>query len=193
MIQGLQIAGLQGKAARADPVAYTTGYYYDEATGDRYYLYTDPVTGITHWYKYSVSALAYVYAQSTVPAPKTIEVMAGDRIRVYASFSYIGDVFSGKLHAGASMGGPLWIETFKSDATLSLPKCTSVTPFTDKYAELIVPSGAPAGDYYIYLKITDGTTLELGKTLTPWYESALRIVGVTPEFSAFTISNYEKV
>lgn len=188
MIQALQISALEGAApAVANPVAYTTGYYYDETTGDRYYLYTDPVTGITDWYKYSVSALGYVYAQSTIPAPKTIQVMVGDRVRVYASFSYRGDAFSGKLHAGASMGSPLWIETFKSDATLSLPKCTSVTPFTDRYADLIVPSGASQGYYYIYLKITDGVSLVLGKTLTPWYENALEVIGVTPEFSAFEI------
>lgn len=189
-VEALQIAGLQGAAlARGNP--YATGYYVDPATGDRYYLYTDPATGITYWYKYEVAALAYVYAQATTPAPKTIEVARGDKVRVYVSFSYLGDTFSGKLHVGASMGGPLWTETFKNEVTLSLPLCATATPFTDKYVDLVVPSDAPAGYYYIYAKIIDGVSLELGKTLTPWYENALEVIGVEPTFTEFLI-NFEK-
>lgn len=192
----MKIEALEVEGARvvvpsgADPVA--TGYYYDPATGERYYAYTDPATGVTYWYKYSVSALGYVYALATEPAPKTIQVVVGDRIRVWVSFSYRGPAFSGKLHVGTSMGSPLWTETFKTDTPLSLPKCTTPTPFTDKYADLIVPSGANAGYYYIYAKLTDGTSLELGKTLTPWYEKALEVL-VGADFTELEILNYEKV
>jgi len=170
------------------------GYYTDPTTGDRYALYTDSSTGVRYWYRYTVTGLGYgqyIYALATVPAPKTIEVMRGETVRVYVTFYYLGDVFNGYLHVGASMGAPLWTEAFKSDIPLSLSKCTTSTPFTTKYADMVVASDAPAGSYYIYAKITDGVSLELGKTLTPWYENALSVVGVEPKFTEFAI-DFEK-
>lgn len=188
-VKALQISGLQGAAlARADP---TNGYYYETATGDYWYIYTDPTTGLTHYYRYSVSAAAYVYALSTrwVSAPKTITLTVGDKLRCYADFYYVGPAFSGKLYGaiGSRGIGDSFNEKLHNDIALSLPKCDSATRFTDKYVEIPITSAIAAGTYAVYIKIIDGVALELDKTLSSYYENAVEIVGVAPTFTGFDI------
>ena len=192
-MQTLQISGLQGATlARADPA---NGYYYEPATGYYWYIYTDPATGLTHCYRYDVSAAAYVYALSTrwVTAPKTIELTVGDKLRIYADFYYVGSAFSGKLYGaiGQKGVGGSFDEILNSSVSLSLPKCDSSTRFTDKYVDISITSAIAAGTYAIYIKITDGISLVLDKTLSSYYENAVKIVGVEPTFTEFSI-DFEK-
>ena len=195
-VKALQISGLEGAAlARADPVA--TGYYYEPATGYFWYIYTDPVTGLINYYRYDVSAAAYVYALSTrwVVAPKTITLIVGDKLRIYADFYYVGPAFSGKLYGAIGQKGTFdsFDEILNNSIALSLPKCDSSTRFTDKYVEIPITSAIAAGTYAIYIKITDGVDLELDKTLSSYYENAVKVVGVEPEFTEFKITDFVKV
>ena len=193
MIRALQISGLQGAVlAVANPA---NGYFYEPTTGYYWYIYTDPATGLTHCYRYDVAAAAYVYALSTrwETAPKTIELTVGDKLRIYADFYYVGPVFSGKLYGaiGSKGIGDSFDEILNSSIALSLPKCDSSTRFTDKYVEIPITSAIAAGTYAIYIKITNGVSLELDKTLSSYYENAVKIVGVEPTFTEFSI-NFEK-
>lgn len=201
MIQSLQVSGLQGGAlARANPV---NGYYQDPITGEYWYAYTDLATGLIHWYKYSVSAAAYVYALSTrwVVAPKTIEMTVGDTLHIYADFYYVGPqiVAGDDYHIHGAIGNRdggdgAFDETVNNRVSLTLPKCVSSTRFTDKHVDIPITSALLAGTYAIYIKIIGpGLPLELDKTLSSYYSSAVRIVGIEPVFTEFSILDYSKV
>lgn len=195
MIETLQISGLEGEVlANPNP---ENGYYYDAATDTYWYIYIDPATGLTHSYYYSIAAAAYVYAFSTrwVTAPKTIELTVGDKLKIYADFYYIGPIFSGKLYGaiGSKGIGDIFNEVIHNSISLSLPKCDSSTHFQDKYVEIPITTALAAGTYAIYIKITNGVSLELDKTISSYYEDAVSIVGVEPTFTEFEIKDYMKV
>lgn len=195
MIETLQVSELQGGVlANPNPV---DGYYHEAATDTYWYIYTDPTTGITHHYRYEVAAADYVYALSTrwVAAPKTIEMTVGDTLKIYADFYYVGPVFSGKLYGaiGQRAIGGIFNEVIHNSISLSLPKCDTSTRFQDKYVQIPITTALASGDYAIYIKITDGVSLELDKTLSSYYENAVRIVGVEPTFTEFAIKDYVKV
>lgn len=195
MIQTLQVSGLEGTVlANPNPV---NGYYYEAATDTYWYIYTDPATGLTHYYRYSVAAAAYVYASSTrwVTAPKTIELTVGDTLKIYADFYYVGPIFSGKLYGAIGQRGigDSFDEILHNSVSLPLPKCDTSTRFQDKYVEISITTALAAGDYAIYIKITNGVSLELDKTISSYYEDAVSIVGVEPTFAEFEIKDYVKV
>lgn len=188
MIQGLQISGQQGVRASSAPA---NGYAYDPVTGEYWYIYTDPATGKTSWYRYDVSAAVYAHIFDTEwgVAPKTIEMVRGDTLRIYADFYYIGPAFSGKLYGAIGTHDALdtFGEVLKVEGTLSLPKCDSSTHFIDRYVDIPITSAISAGTYAIYIKIIDGLGLVLHETISLCYENAVSIVGVTPSFSEFDI------
>ena len=195
--RGLQISGLGAALARADPV---NGYDYEPATDTYWYIYTDPTTGLTHYYCYDVSAAAYVYALSGrwVAAPKTIELTVGDKLRIYADFYYVGPAITtgDDYHIHGAIGSRALADSFDevlSDrVSLALPKCDSSTRFTDKYVDISITSAISAGLYAIYIKIIGpGLAWELDKTVSSYYENAVRVVGVEPTFTEFSI-NFDK-
>ena len=131
-----------------------------------------------------------------VAAPKTVDVSTGDTLRIVVDLYYRGPAFSGQLYGAIGqrwLGSDTFDEILNSQIALTIPQCTAITRISGKAVTIPISSALAAGTYAIYAKITDGVSLILDQTLTSYYENAVRVVGVTPEFSQFVIDDYVKV
>lgn len=131
-----------------------------------------------------------------VSAPKTVDVATGDTLRIVVDFYYRGPAFSGQLYGAIGqrwLGSDVFDEILNSQVALTIPQCTAITRITGKAVTVPITSAISAGTYAIYAKIVNGIGVILDQTLTSYYENAVRVVGVTPEFSQFVIDDYVKV
>ncbi len=188
-IRGLEVKGLspQQGVRPLQTSAYYTGLYYDPLAELYYYAQYNAATGRIDVYEWT--AQGYVYATSWVPAPKCLEVTVGDKLRIYADFYYTGPEFTGELYGAIGTHGIGFDEKTYNVATLSLPQCLAETHFTNKYVDVQVKNVLGWHYYSIYIKARDG----IGNVISPYYEDALLIVGVEPEFTEFKIYDFVKV
>lgn len=169
-----------------------TGYYTDPTTGQLYY-YNAP---LEQWYYYA-AGLYYPLGISWQPSPSPkIDVVGGvDTIRFRLSFKYIGPAVTQKFYAvlgdndksGAFGEWDGW--WVRKDITL--PKCTTITTFTDKYIDVPIKTGKDGQDFAAYCK-KDQFFIEEGKDSTPYYYDVGHVIEAEGEFTEMTISKFEK-
>jgi hypothetical protein len=171
----------------ADPPEYATGWYRDPATGQYYYY--DATN--KKWYIYAAGVLQPL-AIAEQSAPKTISVIAGDKVKVSISYKYTGPAITGaeeyfSIGYKDALGYHPKIEGTNSR---NLPTCSTATLFTAEKT-LVIPTGVGENWNHIECKVWHGTpdVPETGLR----YLNALTIVGLVAAITEFTIVDYVKV
>jgi len=174
----------------ADPVVgqqlVSSGWYYDPATGQRYYYDTIQ----KQWYVY---AAGYLYPLATwmYPAPKQVSLAPGERLKITLSFGYTGPALTvSTRYIIGVYGAAGFTEKVYEQKSLSIPANPTTTPITvTQDSTLTLPTTGVGADWDdIYVKMWTST----------WeyfygYENALVIVGLQPAITEFKILDFVKV
>ena len=160
--------------------SYQTGWYRDAATGQDYYY--DAPTG--QWYIYS-AGLLYPLSITAEPAPKVVAVAPGDTLRITISYKYSGLAQTITERAAVGTYGMFGFDekAFKSQ-THVWPE-TVVPTLRTTNLDVVIPTQVAANWNDIYAKVSTPVIEAFF-----CYENALSIVGITPEFSDFGITEY---
>ena len=179
----MTIKTLQLNLGTLDPPAYATGWYRDPSTGQYYYYAAEA----KQWYTYSAGYL-YPLAVPKEPAPKVVNIAAGDTLRIEYSYKYSGPAITVTEYASigyTTLG--VYDEIVHKSKSRSLPESTTPKEYTG-YIDLVMPTPAQTKWNDIECKVKNG-----GKELGLNYQDALNVVSVTPEFTEFSIVEYAKV
>jgi hypothetical protein len=150
--------------------------------------YYNPVSG---WY---YSPLGYMN-----PAPKTVTLYPGDKLKITLAFNYTGQAVDGVYarYAIGVYGAYGFDEKVYVTKTFNIPANLSTVPITvTDEAILTLPTSGVGADWNdICVKIWNN---EIGGTelLTSYifgYENAIVIAGVTPTITQFKILDFGKV
>jgi len=191
MVQELMIP--MGEIDGGDPPELAPGYYPPGYLNGVYYPYGFFVPLATRWEN----------------APKTIDVAVGDRVRITASVKYrgpaksftlYGAIGAGRFNTGTGSDTGDFDEGKANTASFSVIESDSFRSYYPTVTvEVPANTGAPlwislygkkAG---IYVKIINGISLELDKTLSPYYRGALNVAAKVGEFGELKITDYAKV
>jgi len=174
---------------------YATGWYRNTVTGQYYYY--DASTN--QWYVYTAGLL---YALGYMnPAPKTVSLSPGDKLKITISFQYRGPAITGVLSRWAiGVYGALgFTEKVWATPTIDIPANLTSTPVTvTKEVTLQLPATGVGTDWNdIYVKMWGGTPDIGGSEQSPaqlfGYENALEIIGVQVSITDFKILDFVKV
>jgi hypothetical protein len=173
---------------------YSTGWYYDPNTGQRYYYNAAQ----NQWY---VSLGGYLYALGYMnPAPKQVTVAPGDKLKIVLSFKYMGPAITGILSRWCIGVYGVWgfTEKVAITPTLDIPANASTTPITVTKEQVLTIPASPGTDWDdIYVKMWGGTPDLGGSEQSPAYiygcENALIIAGANVVITDFKISDFAKV
>jgi hypothetical protein len=183
----------------ADPVVgqqlTSSGWYYDPVTGKQYYYNALQ----NQWYIY---VAGYLYALGYMnPAPKTVTLAPGEKLKMTLSFKYTGVAVTGvsARYCIGVYGAAGFDEKVYATTTFNIPANLTTTPITvTNEATLTLPTTGVGSDWNdIYVKIWGGTPSIGGSELSPnyifGYENALVLVGLTPTITEFKILDFTKV
>jgi len=179
----MTIRTLQLDLGTLDPPAYTTGWYRDPDTGQYYYYNASTKT----WYIYAAGILTVLEVPKE-PAPKTVDIAAGDTLRIQYSYKYSGPAITVTEYVsiGYTVLG-VYDEIVYKSKSRSLPE--SAAPATyDGSLDVVMPTPAETKWNDIQAKVFNG-----GKELGLVYLDALNVVTPEPEFTEFSIVDYAKV
>jgi hypothetical protein len=181
----------------ADPVVgqQASGWYYDPTTGQYYYYDAT----LNQWYVYAAGYL-YALAAYMNPAPKTVTLAPGERLKITLSFKYTGVAVTGvsARYAIGVYGAAGFDEKVYATTTFNIPENLSTTPITvTNEATLTLPTTGVGSDWNdIYVKIWGGTPSIGGSELSPnyifGYENALILIGLVPTITEFKILDFVK-
>lgn len=177
--------------------AVPAGWYYDWSTGQRYYVDDEG--------RRYVYAAGFLYPMHTFePAPKTVTLAHGDKLRIMCSFKYSGSAKTCRLYGviGDRRTFDVFDEVGGTEQTtplFTLPQ--SSYPVTYQWqVDLPIsvkpnPGGVLEGSkhYSIYAKLINGISMQEGVTGSVAYENAIFVVSAQPTFSDFKIYDYKKV
>ena len=165
-----------------DPPEYTTGWYRDTVTG-QYYYYDDPTKT---WYIYS-AGLLHPLAVPKETAPKVVDIMPGDTLRIEYSYKYAGPAIS--VTEYATIGYTItfvYNEKVVKSKGRSLPQSTTPQVYSG-FLDLVLPADAGTNWNDIEAKVFNGD-----KKLGINYQNALNVIGIEVDFSEFSIVDYYK-
>lgn len=167
----------------ADPPAYTTGWYRDPNTG-QYYYYD---ASARQWYIYAAGYL-YPLTVPKEPAPKVVDIAAGDTLRIEYSYKYSGPAMTVTEYAslGYTILG-IYDEIVAKSKSRSLSESSTPREYSG-YIDLVMPTPAETKWNDIEAKVMGG-----GKELGVNYQDALNVVTPEAEFTEFSIVDYAKV
>ena len=120
----------------------------------------------------------------------SVQVTAGDKLRVYCRYSHLGKADSQPLYAAIGNSG--WAgfdEILHASKTLSVPEDASWET-RDDYVDISITTGISAGTYDLYAKI--GGTIP--KVISPTLVDVVEVTKIgDSEFGEITINSYSKV
>lgn len=172
-----------------------SGWYYDAATGKRYYYNALQ----NQWYIY---AAGYLYPLGYMKAaPKQVTLAPGDKLKITLSFQYTGVAVTGvsARYVIGVFGALGFTEKLYATTTFNIPENLSATPVTvTSSATLTLPAAGVGADWTdIYVKMWGGTPDIGGSEEIPayifGYENALVLVGLEPLITEFKILDFVKV
>jgi hypothetical protein len=166
-----------------DPPQHQTGWYRDPSTGQYYYYNAEA----RQWYIYTAGYLVPLSVPKE-PAPKVVNIAAGDTLRIEYSYRYCGPAISVTEYASlgyTTLG--IYDEIVSKGKSRSLPLSTTPTTFTG-YIDLVMPTPAQTKWNDIECKVFNG-----GEELGINYQDALNVVAVDAEFTEFSIIDYSKL
>ena len=172
---------------RALEVPYQAGWYRDQTTG-AYYYYDG-----SRWFVYAQGILTPMTI-TPLPAPKTIEVAPGDKVKISISYKYSGpaqtmiaEYFS--IGYRDALGYHPKIESYPGR---NLPASSSPVEYTAEQT-LTLPLNVESNWTCIECKVYGGTpgVPETGVCL--FNPDPLKIVGLVTEITQFTIKDFVKV
>jgi len=176
-----------GSISAMQVTGYTTGWYRDPITGQRYYYDAEN----KKWYIYAAGLLQPL-AIAEQSAPKTVTLQAGDSLKISISYRYTGPAITGaEEYFSIGYKDVLgYHPKVEGTNTRNLPVCATAMPFTAEKT-LVVPSNVAADWNHIECKVWHGTpdVPETGLR----YINALAIVGIVANITEFTIVDYVKV
>jgi len=150
-------------------------------------------------YKYDPLIRGYlVYATAWVTAPKKVNVVYGDILRVYASFSYTGPKFTAVLYG--AIGTPIidafgrktgFDEIIFGKKEFSLAETPTEKTITETVDIEITTALAAGHNYSLYVKIQDRAGRDL--IISNYLQDAIYVVEVRPEFKQLEIVEYKVV
>ena len=117
-----------------------------------------------------------------------VDIAAGDTLRIEYRYRYSGPAMNVTEYASlgyTTLG--IYDEIVHKSKSRSLPQSASPTEYTGSI-DLVMPTPAETKWNDIEAKVKNG-----GKELGLNYQNALNVVSVTPEFSEFAITDYNKV
>jgi len=168
----------------------TPGWYHDE------YLNRDIYWDGYKWYLYSAGVYVPLGGRWE-PAPKTVNVTAGDSLRILMSFYYSGPAFSGHLYG--AIGNKAGIYPYYFDeilyarVVLALPEHATPHLFLDKNVDIPITTALAGGhSYAIYAKVEEGGA-DVDVDMSVYLEDAVAVAGADILFSDFTIIDFNKV
>ena len=121
----------------------------------------------------------------------SVQVKAGDRLRVTCRYSHRGKAESVKLYAAVGNSGAFGFdEVLHGEKTISVPEDAS-WQFREDYVDITITTAIAAGFYDLYAKI-DGV---FPKAISPTLYGVVEVLAAVPEseFGEITITNYAKV
>ncbi|MFC1910559.1 hypothetical protein ACFLXC_04665 [Chloroflexota bacterium] len=166
----------------------------------------DPAT--RQWYFIDEIGNRYVYVSgylypmmSYIPAPKVVNVMHGDTLRIFAQFKYSGPAKASVKLFGAigerRWYDPIWgsFQPYSEASSPAFSLSESLTPVQyNKVVDVPVTSNMWTGKHYsIYAKVVNGLDYIEGQTGSAAIEDAVYLVSHEPTFSDFEIIEYNKV
>lgn len=173
-----------------DPPAYQAGWYRDQTTG-AYYYYDG-----SRWFVYAQGILTPL-AIVPLPAPKTIEVAPGDKVKISVSYKYSGPAQTGigeysSIGYRDALGYHPKIENAPGGFARNLPASSSPVEYTYEHT-LTIPLNVESNWTCIECKVMGGTpgVPETGVCL--FNPDPLKIVGLVTEITQFTIKDFVKV
>ena len=121
----------------------------------------------------------------------SVQVKAGDRLRVTCRYSHRGKAESVKLYAAVGNSGAFGFdEVLHGEKTISVPEDTS-WQFREDYVDITITTAISAGFYDLYAKING----VFPKAISPTLYDVVEVLAAVPEseFGEITITNYAKV
>jgi hypothetical protein len=121
----------------------------------------------------------------------TVQVKAGDKLRITCRYSHRGKAESVTLYAAIGNSGAFGFdEILHGSKILSVPEDAS-WQFREDYVDITITTGISAGFYDLYAKI-DGI---IPKVISPTLLDVVEVLAAIPEsqFGEITISSYAKV
>ena len=121
----------------------------------------------------------------------SVQVKAGDRLRVTCRYSHRGKAESVKLYAAVGNSGAFGFdEVLHGEKTISVPEDTS-WQFREDYVDITITTAISAGFYDLYAKV-DGL---IPKVISPTLYDVVEVLAAVPEseFGEITITSYAKV
>jgi len=176
-----------GSISAMQVTGYTTGWYRDPITGERYYY--DAATG--KWYLL-VSGLLYPLSIDYLSPPKQLSIIPGDRVKITISYKYSGPAVTGveeRFVIGYEIAGILQ-EALVDTNTRSLPQSSTPLTYTGEKT-LTIPSSVGSNWTVLECKVSGGTPTVPERGVR--YRGAFVVTGLVPEITEFTIIDFIKV
>ena len=121
----------------------------------------------------------------------SVQVKAGDKLRITCRYSHIGKGESRTLYAAIGSSGAFGFdEILHGSKTISVPEDTSWS-FREDYVDISITTAISAGFYDLYAKI--GGTIP--KVISPTLLDVVEVLAETPEsqFGEISITGHAKV
>jgi len=174
-----------------NPLALSSGWYQDTATGQWYYCDEEG--------KRYIYVAGYLYpAVAWEPAPKVVNVRHGDTLRIDVSFKYSGPAKTCKLRGVIGNLRTVWPYDFDEviyahSPSFTIPESTDPVIQNRSVSISIITALAAGKHYSIYAKLENGIGFKEGETGSVALRDAVFVVSAEPTFTEFKITDYKKV